>query len=71
MGKRKGHRDERGVALELMYRHAGISQAEIGRLMGGLDYTAVSRERERLREKILEDKRLSKAIEEIETTLLS
>jgi hypothetical protein len=45
-GKRTGHRDERGIALEVMYRHCGASQAPIGELVG-LDYTAVSRERKR------------------------
>ena len=70
-GKRTGHRDERGVVLELMYRHGQLSQAEIGKLMGGLDYTAVSRERKRLRERMAEDRGLRKAVEEIEMSLLS
>ena len=51
-GKRTGLRDERAVAMELIYRSGGIGQVEIGRLIGGLDYTAVSRERKRLREKV-------------------
>ena len=38
--------------MELMYRHGGVSQAEIGRVLGNLDYTAVSRERKRLRERM-------------------
>jgi hypothetical protein len=45
--KRTGRRDERGMALELIYRYCGASQARIGELVG-LDYTAVSRERKRL-----------------------
>jgi len=71
VGKRTGHRDERGVVLELMYRHGGMSQAEIGKLKGGLDYTAVSRERNRLRERMAGDRGLRKAVEEIEMSLLS
>ncbi|MGH7928212.1 MAG: hypothetical protein ACREQV_10480, partial [Candidatus Binatia bacterium] len=47
--KRTGHRDEPGIATELMYRYGGASQARIGELVG-LDYTAVSRERNRLRD---------------------
>jgi putative transposase len=68
-GKRTGHRDERGVAMELMYRYAAVNQAEIGRVLGNLDYTAVSRERKRLRQRIAEDKRLKTALAKIETSL--
>ena len=32
-GKRTGRRDERGVALELLYRLGGTSQARIGDLI--------------------------------------
>ena len=65
-GKRTGLRDERAVALELVYRHGGgIKQAEIGRLFGGLDYTAVSRERKRLRDKAEQDNKLRRALVEI------
>ncbi|MGH7824912.1 MAG: REP-associated tyrosine transposase [Candidatus Binatia bacterium] len=69
-GKRTGRRDERGVALELMYRLGGTSQARIGDLMG-LDYTAVSRERKRLRDRIESDMRLKKRLREIEALVLS
>jgi REP element-mobilizing transposase RayT len=69
-GKRTGRRDERGMALELMYRHCAASQARLGALVG-LDYTAVSRERTRLRERIESDKRLKKRLIEIEVSLLS
>lgn len=69
-GKRTGLRDERAVALELVYRHGGgIRQAEIGRLFGGLDYTAVSRERKRLRDKAEQDKKLRRAVTEIESQM--
>jgi chromosomal replication initiation ATPase DnaA len=68
-GKRTGHRDERAVAMELMYRCGGVSQAEIGRVLGNLDYTAVSRERKRLRERMENDKRLETAIAKIEPSL--
>jgi putative transposase len=70
-GKRTGLRDERAVAMELMYRNGGIGQVEIGRLMGGLDYTAVSRERKRLREKVEQEAHLRRAVSEIETQLMS
>jgi len=54
-----------------MYRHGGVSQAEIGKVLGGLDYIAVSRERKRLREKAQEEKALRAALAEIETSLMS
>ena len=44
---------------------------EIGRVIGGLDYTAVSRERKRLREKLEHDAELRRAMAEIETQLMS
>lgn len=68
-GKRTGRRDERGMALELMYRYCAVSQARLGALVG-LDYTAVSRERTRLRERIDSDKRLKKRLIEIEVSLM-
>jgi putative transposase len=67
--KRTGHRDERAMALELMYRYGGASQARIGELVG-LDYTAVSRERKRLRDRIESDKGLKKRLETIERSVL-
>ena len=58
-------------AMELMYRYGVASQAELGRVLGDLDYTAVSRERKRLREKLETEKTLRKALNEIETRLMS
>jgi putative transposase len=69
-GKRPEHREQRAVAMEMMYRHALISQAAIGKAMGGLDYTTVSRERKRLREKVPANKVLGKALSDIENILL-
>jgi hypothetical protein len=57
--------------MELMYRYGGVSQAEIGNVLGGLDYSAVSRERKRLREKAPQERRLRAALEEIESSLIS
>lgn len=64
------HREQRAVAMEMMYRHALITQAAIGKAMGGLDYTTVSRERKRLREKVPANKVLGKALSDIENILL-
>ena len=69
-GKRTGHRDERGMALELIYRYCGASQPRIGELVG-LDYTAVSRERKRLRDRIETDKRVKNRLHEVELAVRS
>jgi len=61
-GKRTRFRDDRAVAMEMIYRHAGLSQAEIGKMFEGLDYTAVSRERTKLRRRIEEKAALSKPV---------
>ena len=71
IGKRTGHRNERGVAMELMYRYSGVSQIEIGKLLSNLDYTSVSRERKRLRERIPHDKNVRTALKIIERSLIS
>jgi chromosomal replication initiation ATPase DnaA len=55
--------------MELIFRYGGVSQAEIGRALGNLDYTAVSRERKRLRERMEKDKGLKTAVAKIETSL--
>ncbi len=69
--KRTRYRDERGIGMELMYRHSGVSQVEIGRRIGNLDYTAVSRERKRLRERMEQDRELRRWVEQIEARLIS
>ena len=57
--------------MEMVYRNGGIGQMEIGRLFGGLDYTAVSRERKRLRDKAERDAKLRRTLAEIERGLMS
>lgn len=71
VGRRTGYRNERAIAMELMHRYGGASQPEIGKVMGDLDYTAVSRERKRLREKIKTERGLKAALDEIGTSLMS
>jgi REP element-mobilizing transposase RayT len=68
-GKRTGLRDERAVALEMVYRHGGLRQPEIGQLFGGLDYTAVSRERKRLRDKSEQHSKIRRTLVEIESQM--
>jgi putative transposase len=70
IGKRTKHRDERAMVLELMYRYGAASQARIGEMVG-LDYTAVSRERKRVRDRAESDKRLKNRLHEAELAVRS
>lgn len=47
-----GDSEIRGVTCELLYRYSGVTQTEIGRLLGGISYSGVSRLRTRLRGKL-------------------
>lgn len=68
--RRSRYRDERALTMELLHRYSGARQSKIGELMGRLNYTQVSRERKRLREKMDNDARMKKCWREIEETLL-
>ena len=70
VGRRTGYRNERAIGMELMHRYGGASQPEIGKMMGDLDYTAVSRERKRLREKVKTERGLKAALDEIGISLM-
>jgi REP element-mobilizing transposase RayT len=66
---RKGYKGAgRGVLMEMLYRHGGMKQREIGGLMG-IDYSAVSVMRKRLSKLQAEDPRLSALIERVEKRL--
>ncbi|MFP4573888.1 MAG: transposase [Desulfobacterales bacterium] len=54
---------DRAILMELLYRFCDITQAEVGRLAGGIDYSAVSVARKRLRLKIESDSALRKQFE--------
>jgi len=56
---------ERAILMELLYRFCGIRQPEIGRLVGGLDYSAVSYARKRLRLQLETDLSLKQRVNDI------
>jgi len=58
----------RSIAMELLYRHAGMNQREIGELMG-LDYSSVSVARKRLRDLMTTDAKLKKRFKAVEDAL--
>jgi putative transposase len=67
--RRTAYRNEQAMAIDLLYRYSAIKQREIGKRLGEIDYSAVSRERTRLRERVKLDRRLEKTLREIEATL--
>jgi len=69
--KRGGYRDQRALVMEMMYRFCGMKQREIGRELGGIDYTQVSHERSRIREKMERDSRVKRWNREVELILIT
>ncbi len=63
---RRGHHStDRAILMELLYRVCHISQPEIGKLVGGIDYSAVSVARKRLRAKMEANVSLRQKFEDI------
>jgi len=68
---RKGKQSvERAMLMELIYRFCQISQPEIGKLVGGLDYAAVSQARGRLHKRLAQDEQVRKRFQQIHSSLL-
>ncbi|MEW6002907.1 MAG: hypothetical protein AB1638_09715 [Nitrospirota bacterium] len=65
--KKSRHR-LRSVAMDLLYRIGGLKGIEIGRIFK-VDYSTVSQERKRLREKMEGDKNLKGLVGRIEERL--
>ncbi|HPT70517.1 MAG TPA: hypothetical protein PKW50_10245, partial [Syntrophomonas sp.] len=60
---------ERAMLMELLHRLCNITQPEIGRLLGGIDYSAVSQARKRLYVKIQNEPEWKKKFNQIQDTL--
>jgi chromosomal replication initiation ATPase DnaA len=67
--KRGRHRQERAVIMELMHRHSGLKQREIGKRLGGLDEGLVSRDRKGIRGEIETEPRVRKWFRELDAQL--
>ena len=59
----------RGSAMELLYRHGGLSQREIGELIG-IDYSSVSVGRKRFRMPAEQDKEYKRLVTRIQGILI-
>lgn len=60
---------ERAILMELLYRICKITQPEIGKILGGIDYSAVSQARKRLRIKIVNEPEWGKKFNKIQGKL--
>ncbi len=60
---------ERAMLMELLYRFCRITQPEIGKLLGGIDYSAVSQSRKRLRARMDRDSELREQYHRISNQL--
>jgi hypothetical protein len=69
--KRSGFRDQRGIVMEMMHRYSGASQGKIGNYLGGIDYTSVSHERSRIRDRIKDNATMKRWLRELEELLIS
>lgn len=63
--RRRRRTDERLMLMELLHRRCVITQREIGKLMGGIDYSTVSRARKELDSRMRKDQRIARRFEEV------
>ncbi len=68
LGERRGGWP-RAIAMECLHRYAHESQAAIGRRLGGVDYSWVSRQRARLAQEVVRDGDLRTLLRRIEAAL--
>ncbi len=65
--RRRG--SERALLMEILYRHGGMNQREIGKLLG-LDYSSVSVARKKYQALAAENQRVLKLEQKIESHLI-
>lgn len=68
---RWGNSVARGIASELLYRFSSVKQHEIGELLGGVSYSAISQLRRRLKRKMLKDIKVKEYFKQAETKVRS
>ena len=69
LSKRGSNGIIRGIVAELLYRFSNLTQGQIGRMLGGIDYMTVYQLRRRLKEKLLQDEGIRKQYVAAETSL--
>ncbi|NLN40280.1 MAG: hypothetical protein GX155_11910 [Smithella sp.] len=60
---------EWAMLMELLYRNCNVTQSEIGRMIGGIDYSAVSQARKRLLFKMQHEPAWAKRFSEMQNKL--
>jgi len=63
---KQGDGIKRGIISELLYKYSGIKQKEIGKMLGNIDYSAVSKLRTRLKKNMKNNKKIKKDLENLE-----
>ncbi|MCL5422073.1 MAG: transposase [Nitrospirae bacterium] len=68
--KKKGRKDNtaRKAAIYFVQRYSGLSNEEIGKIFGGIHFSAVSKASDRLKKEMADDRRLAKRIEKINSS---
>ena len=61
---------ERSMLMEFLYRYCQIAQPEIGKMVGGIDYSGVSQARKRLQIRLEREPKLKKRFDKISGQLL-
>lgn len=61
----------RGMVAELLYRYSEITQAQIGRLIGDVDYVSVHHLRRRFREKMKKNSKVKELYQKAEVKLIN
>jgi putative transposase len=61
-----GDSEARGIVAELLYRYSDLTQSQIGDMLGGISYSAVSKLRSRLQRRIANNKRIAALYKEVE-----
>lgn len=69
LARRGSHGITRGIVAELLYKHCVTTQAQIGALLGNIDYMSVYQLRGRLKRKMKDDLAVKKRFNEIEIKL--
>lgn len=67
--QRRAHGVLRGIVAELLYKYCEITQVQIGRLLGDIDYVSVHQLRRRLKKKMAENKEVRERYEEAEARI--
>lgn len=60
------HSTQRAMLMELLYRSCRITQPEIGRLPGGIDYSMVSQSRKRFLLRLQKEPELARKFNQIQ-----